>query len=183
MPPELKNMERIHSEADRGNEHARRNAKAIRQRNAARTAGRKALKIAFFLVPKLEVVHLSPDATMRQALEKMEFHRYTAVPLVDDEGRYVGTLTEGDLLWKLKNTPGLDFSQTHRISLRDVPRRVNNQPVHIEAEMESLVSLAAVQNFVPVIDDQGIFIGIIRRREIIEYCTRLLLARTSESTT
>jgi len=138
------------------------------------------LKIAFFLIPKQEVICLSPQATMRQALEKMEFHRYTAVPLVGDDGRYVGTLTEGDLLWKLKNTPGLDFSQTHRISISDVPRRINNKPVHIEAEMENLISLAAVQNFVPVLDDQGIFIGIIRRREIIEYCNSLLFPKVSE---
>jgi CBS domain-containing protein len=55
------------------------------------------------------VIYLLHDATMRQALEKMEYHRYTAVPLIDDQGKYVGTLTEGDLLWKIKNTPGVNF--------------------------------------------------------------------------
>jgi CBS-domain-containing membrane protein len=140
------------------------------------------MNIAFFLIPKHEVICLPYNATMRQALEKMEYHRYSAIPLLDDDGKYVGTLTEGDLLWKLKNTPGLDFSQTHRILLTDVPRHVKNETVQIDAQMESLVSLAAVQNYVPVIDDQGIFIGIIRRREIIEYCSQLIFQKQTEAT-
>ncbi|MTI96609.1 MAG: CBS domain-containing protein [Firmicutes bacterium] len=109
---------------------------------------------------------------MRQALEKMEYHRYTAVPLIDEQKRYAGTLTEGDLLWKFKNTPGLDFRGTEKILLSEVPRRVDNQPVRIYANIGDLLSLAIDQNFVPVTDDQEVFIGIVRRREIIEYLTK-----------
>lgn len=60
------------------------------------------MNIAFFLTPKSEVVYENIDANMRQVIERMERHGYTAVPMIDKEGRYVGTLTEGDLLWKLK---------------------------------------------------------------------------------
>ncbi|MGE5583433.1 MAG: CBS domain-containing protein [Bacillota bacterium] len=131
------------------------------------------MNIAFFLIPKKEVVYLPFNCTMRQALEKMEFHRYAAVPLVDENGKYAGTITEGDLLWKMKNTPGLTFAGTERVWLHEVPRRITNAPVRIHAEMEDLLSLAIVQNFVPVVDDSDIFIGIIRRREIIEYYAKL----------
>lgn len=127
------------------------------------------MNIAFFLIAKKDIIYLPLHSTMRQALEKMEYHRYTAVPLVDEDGRYAGTITEGDLLWKMKNTPGLTFLHTDRVMLKDVPRRMTNTPVRIDAEMEDLLSLAIVQNFVPVLDDSGIFIGIIRRREIIEH--------------
>jgi len=127
------------------------------------------MNIAFFLVPKSEVVCLPHNSTMRQALEKMEYHRYTAVPLIDEHGKYAGTITEGDLLWKLKNTPGLTFAGTEHVMIKDVPLRMNNATVLVNTEMEGLISLAVVQNFVPVVDDSGIFIGIIRRREIIEY--------------
>lgn len=132
------------------------------------------MNIAFFLIPKQEVVTLHEDATMRQALEKMEFHQYTAVPIIDKKGKYVGTVTEGDFLWTLKNTPGLSFDNMHKVPLSAVKKRMKNDPVSINARMEDLLSLAAVQNFVPVIDDQGVFVGIIRRREIIEYCTQLI---------
>jgi len=70
------------------------------------------MNIAFFLTPKKEVAFEKSTCTMRQALEKMEYHRYSAIPILDDKGRYVGTLTEGDLLWKLINTPNLDFQYT-----------------------------------------------------------------------
>lgn len=112
---------------------------------------------------------------MRQAIERMEYHRYTAVPLVNQDGKYAGTITEGDLLWKMKNTPGLSFENTEKISISDIPRRIENEAVRIEAKIDSLLNLAITQNFVPVVDDDGIFIGIIRRREIIDYFARQLL--------
>jgi CBS domain-containing protein len=127
------------------------------------------MKIAFFLLPKKDVVYLSPRSTMRQALERMEYHRYTAVPIVDESGKYKGTITEGDLLWKLKNTPSLSFSNTHTVHLDEIPCRMTNHPVRIDAEIEDLISLSCMQNFIPVVDDQDIFIGIIRRKDIIEY--------------
>lgn len=132
------------------------------------------MNIPFFLIPKQDVMVLPYNATMRQALEKMEYHRYSSVPLLDEEGKYVGTLTEGDLLWKIKNTPGLSFENTHNILLTEVPRFIENKPVNIHARMEDLLNLAITQNFVPVVDDDGVFIGIVRRREIMEYYAELL---------
>lgn len=127
------------------------------------------MNIAFFLTPKKDVVYETLNSTMRQVIERMEYHRYTAVPIIDDKGKYVGTLTEGDLLWKLKNTPELNIKNTSGIKVSDIERRVINKPVSINADMESLINLAINQNFVPVIDDEGIFIGIIKRSDIIEY--------------
>lgn len=137
------------------------------------------MNVAFFLIPKKDIIYLKENATMRQALERMEYHSYSAVPLIDDEGKYVGTITEGDLLWKLKNTPGLTFQNTEDISLSEVEQHVQNLPVTIDAEIEDLISRAVVQNFVPVVDDQQVFIGIVRRREMIEYCSQLLVERKS----
>ena len=119
------------------------------------------MNIAFFLTPKNEVIYEYLDATMRQVIERMEHHGYTAIPLIDKEGKYVGTLTEGDLLWKLKNTPDLNFKNTENVRIIDIS---------INADVESLISLATNQNFVPVVDDEGIFIGIIKRSDIINYC-------------
>ncbi|MGM0651754.1 MAG: CBS domain-containing protein [Bacillota bacterium] len=132
------------------------------------------MKVAFFLIPKSEVICLTPKTTMRQALERMEKQSFAAVPLVDDKGCYAGTITEGDLLWKLKNTPGLDLSGMEKITLKDITQHATNKPVCIDARIVDLLSLASSQNFVPVVDDQGIFIGIVRRREIIEYCFDLI---------
>ncbi|WP_105618710.1 CBS domain-containing protein [Vallitalea okinawensis] len=127
------------------------------------------MNIAFFLTPKSEVIYLKKNMTMRQALEKMEYHRYTSVAVIDDDGRYDGTITEGDLLWLMKNNTDLTFKDTSKIKLDDVPRHRSNTAVSINADIESLVELASCQNFVPVVDDNGVFIGIIKRSDIINY--------------
>ncbi|AFQ45351.1 MULTISPECIES: CBS domain-containing protein [Desulfosporosinus] len=132
------------------------------------------MNIAFFLLPKKDVIHLNINSTMRQALERMKYHRYTSVPIIDDDGKYVGVLTEGDLLWKMKNSPGLTFMNTQKISLKDIERHTFNNPVNVDAQMEDLFSYATEQNFVSVVDDNGIFIGIVRRSEIIKYCLNLI---------
>ncbi|EJQ31049.1 CBS domain-containing protein [Bacillus toyonensis] len=133
------------------------------------------MNIAFFLTPKSELIYININSTMRQALEKLEYHRYTAIPLVNNKGEYAGTLTEGDLLWKLKNTSSLSFNNTQQVLLSEVSLHRFNEPVSINAEIEDLVSRAMEQNFVPVIDDEGIFIGIVKRRDIIHYCAQDLL--------
>ena len=139
------------------------------------------MNIAFFLTPKNEVAYLNTSMTMRQALEKMQYHRYTAVPLVDKAGRYAGTLTEGDLLWYLKDHPRMSFEDTHKVRIKRIPKRVKNTPVPIDADILDLVDLAMNQNFVPVIDDTRIFIGIVRRSDIINYYAKVL-SEKAEST-
>jgi CBS-domain-containing membrane protein len=130
----------------------------------------KWMNIAFFLTPKNDVIFEKSTATMRQAIERLEFHRYSAIPIIDGEGKYVGTLTEGDLLRKLKNTPGLDFSSTSKVPIADIPMRTVNKPVRINCNIEDLILTAENQNFVPVLDDDDKFIGIIKRSAIINYC-------------
>lgn len=130
------------------------------------------MNIAFFLLPKQDVVCVAHDATLRQTLERMEYHRYSAVPIITPDGGYIGTVTEGDLLWFMKNRPDLTFEMTSKVKLSEVPLRMNNRTVQIDANMDDLISLAKVQNFVPVVDDRNHFIGIVRRSEIIDYCQK-----------
>lgn len=132
------------------------------------------MNIAFLLTPKNEVIYEYLDATMRQVMERMDHHGYTAIPLIDRSGKYVGTLTEGDLLRKLKNTPELNFKNTGTIKINEIPRRKKHKSVSINADVESIINLATNQNFVPVMDDNGIFIGIIKRSDIINYCYNII---------
>ena len=128
------------------------------------------MNIAFFITPKKDVVFEKWTNTMRQAIERMEYHTYTAIPILDNKGRYVGTLTEGDLLWKLKNTPNLDFKDTCKVKISDIFLHSNVKAVHIDTNIEDLVATAINQNFVPVVDDNNVFIGIVKRSDIITYC-------------
>jgi CBS domain-containing protein len=140
------------------------------------------MNVAFFLTPKAEVVWLPEKASMHHAIEQMERCGYTAIPVLDDDGRYVGTLSEGDLL-RAMTRRRIDYDETAAVTLTDVPRRVPIRAVGIDAEMEELLLRAIEQNFVPVVDSREVFIGIVRRRAIIEYFAGLVGRPSDASTT
>ena len=114
------------------------------------------MNILFFLTPKEDVAHVEETDTMRQVLEKMEHHGYTAIPLLSVEGKYIGTITEGDLLWFLKDRNFPDL-------------KLLNQAVKIDESMENLFDKVMNQNFVPVVDDKRVFIGIVTRKDVLAY--------------
>ena len=127
------------------------------------------MNILFFLTPKSEVAYVEENDSLRQVLEKMEFHGYTAVPLLSAGGKYIGTITEGDVLWKLKkeNFPGI--YDMEEISVMEVMRGRDNKAVHVNVDMKELLDRVKRQNFVPVVDDEKIFIGIVTRKDAIQY--------------
>lgn len=127
----------------------------------------EAMNILFFLTPKAEVAYLDESFTLRQALEKMEANGYTAIPLLSRDGKYVGTITEGDLLWYIKSNAHLTLFDAEDVSIKRVKRRRDNQAVTITSDIDSLWDKAMNQNFVPVTDDDGVFIGIVTRRDIM----------------
>ena len=130
--------------------------------------------ILFFLIPKAMCAYLYDDYTIRQALEKMEGSGFAALPILNRNGQYRGTLTEGDLLWGLKNTCYMDIRQAEARKIMEISRRRDNTPVRVTTPMHELVERASTQNFVPVVDDTDAFIGIITRRALIKYCNETL---------
>lgn len=128
------------------------------------------MNILFFLKPKSELAYIYDYHTLRQALEIMEHHRYSCVPILDKDGKCVGSITEGDLLWGVKKMNLMNIKEAENISIMKIERRRAYQPVSIDANMEDIIGRAMEQNYVPVIDDQEHFIGIITRRDIIGYC-------------
>ena len=122
------------------------------------------MNILFFLKPKSELAYIYDYHTLRQALEIMEYHKYSSVPILNREGKYVG-----DVLWSLKKLNILSIKDAEDISIMKIERRMDYQCVTAESNMEDLIGKAMEQNFVPVVDDQEHFIGIITRRDIIGY--------------
>lgn len=126
--------------------------------------------ILFFLTPKAMCAFVYDDYTVRQALEKMESAGYAALPILNKRGEYRGTLTEGDLLWAMKNMCYMDMRQAESRRIMEIERRKDNISVRVTTTMQDLVDRASTQNFVPVVDDKDTFIGIVTRRAIIRYC-------------
>lgn len=127
------------------------------------------MNILFFLKPKADVAYLYDDCSLRQALEKMEHYRYSAVPIINRSGNYVGTITEGDLLWSIKEMRLRDLYEAENVPLKSIKRRWDNEPVNVQCNIEDLMLTSMNQNFVPVVDDNQAFIGIVTRRQIMKY--------------
>lgn len=138
------------------------------------------MNILFFLKPKSEVAFIYDYCTLRQVLETMEYHKYASIPMLNREGEYVGTITEGDLLWGIKSYQNMDLKKAENIFIQDFPRKADYEAVSADADMEDLLRKAMNQNFVPVVDDQKKFIGIITRKTIIEYCYERMQEMESE---
>lgn len=128
------------------------------------------MNLLYFLTPKVDVAYLEDDYTLRQAMEKMEYHRYSSIPILNKAGEYVGTITEGDLLWAIKREHNLTLQDAEDIPLMSIPRKKDYKCVHVETSMDDLVMAAMSQNFVPVIDGKNSFIGLVKRNSIIRYC-------------
>lgn len=122
------------------------------------------MNLAMFLTPMSSVASVPARMSVRLALAELESLGYAAVPVVDADGSYLGTLTEGDLLRFLQSGEDLDTS-----FVMDVPMRHDIAPVSILDGIESIVERAADQNFVPVLDSRGVLMGIVTRRTIIQH--------------
>ncbi|QWB95230.1 CBS domain-containing protein [Mycoplasmatota bacterium] len=126
------------------------------------------MNILFWLTPKEKVAYIYDDSTLRQAFEKMEIYRYAVIPVLDREGHYYGTISEGDLLWYIKNHQQA-FKHSEKLKIKDISRNKDNKKITVETEMDDLLNIVTQQNFVPVVDDYDYFIGIITRKSIFEY--------------
>ena len=127
------------------------------------------MNIMRFIVPKSLVECVTVDSTVRQALEKMRFHRYAAIPVIDGEGKFVGTLRNDDLLRFFVERGGYDKRETERVGIDTLLDRDSSRPLYHNASMSQLIEQVKEHNFVPVVDDRGCFVGIILRRDVLNF--------------
>ena len=123
----------------------------------------------FLLKSKATVAVCYDDNTVRRGMETLRASGFTAIPVITRSGDYVGCINEGDFLWYLYDHPD---AKTETTKLRTLLRSGWNPAVTVDVTMEDLMERAANQNFVPVVDDRNKFIGIITRRDILEYFYR-----------
>lgn len=122
-----------------------------------------------YFTPKSETFYLDSDATIRQALEKFDYHKFSVVPLVAQDGKFVSTVSDGDVLRYIKNHAGFDQEIAETELVINIERYRPYSPCTTNVPLDEVMRLALDQNFVPVIDDRGAYIGIIKRKTILNY--------------
>lgn len=124
------------------------------------------MNIAFFLRPKALVSYLEDEMPVNEAIQTMVKAGYTAIPVINKTGHYLGTISEGDFLRLLLEK---DKAEIDKMRVSDVPRKLKLQTVNTTSKMNDMIDLMAEQNFIPVADGRGIFIGIITRQDVMKY--------------
>lgn len=125
------------------------------------------MNVAFFIKPKSKIVYIYEDNTLRQGLEKMRYHGYSAIPVLTRDGKYAGSVKEGDFLWAIYGKDDPKYEE--KIKVKEILHREGRDPVRITAGMDDLLLKVMDQNYVSVVDDAGSFIGIVTRSDIMRY--------------
>ena len=125
------------------------------------------MNVITLLTPKAQVAWLYDDFTVRQGLEKLRIHGYTAIPVLDREGFYIGSVSEGDFLWSLLDNRDNSLRAQEKLPLKSIIRPDFHPAVSVRVTMEELLEQAMRQSFIPVVDDRGVFIGIVTRQTIM----------------
>ena len=127
------------------------------------------MNIMRFVVPKSLVSYIDESSTVRQAVEKMRYHRYVAIPVLDGEGKYVGTLKNDDILNYFLERASFDTRVAESAAVKDLISKSSAKPLYHTASIEELIDKVKEHNFVSVVDDRGCFVGIILRRDVLNY--------------
>jgi CBS domain-containing protein len=131
------------------------------------------------------VITLKPDATVREAAELFVKYRISGVPVVDEQDRVVGIVSEGDLLhraeagterrrswWLLAfagtETLAQDYVKAHARRVADVMTRkvIVARPYTPVHEIATLLEKNGIKR-VPVVDNDRL-VGIISRANLIQ---------------
>ncbi len=126
------------------------------------------MNVAFFLIPKSHVAHLVEGSSFRQGMEKLHRHGYTAIPVVSREGKYLGSIGEGDFLWNIMSMGSIEPRDLEQARIDDIISD-RTPPVRVTATIDDLQDRLLDQNFVPVVDDRDMFMGIVTRRSVLSY--------------
>lgn len=121
------------------------------------------------MIPKVSTVFLKENQTVRQGWEIMSRDGYTAIPVLDADGGYIGTISEGDFLKFIIAAGTLDMQhmENHRIS--ELVRKDFCPALEIHASTAQVIDSILNQNFVPIVDSRNALCGILTRRGVIKY--------------
>lgn len=132
------------------------------------TADTKNVNIAKIMTPKISTVFLHSNNTVLDALQIIQNHGYTAIPVLDSRDQYIGSITEGDLLRYILALGTTDMNELAKHKINGLFRMDFCPPLDISASLDQIAASAMQQNFIPIVDSRGCLCGIVTRRAIIE---------------
>lgn len=120
------------------------------------------------LIPKSDVACLDGDDTLRAAVAKMAHHRYATIPVIGSQGHYLYCISTGDILFYLQEHD-LTLREMENVSLSVVPIYRPLTALPLTSDEQNIKEALLNQTFVPMVDERGIFVGIITRKSLTQY--------------
>lgn len=128
----------------------------------------QSVNVFMLLTPKANVSFLFSGETLETALGKLRATGYMSIPVLEEDGKYLGSVREGDFLWNMVDN-GCDIADLAKTKVSQIINKNYNTAVRVDIKMNELIERVLNQNYVPVIDDRDYFIGIVTRREVMGY--------------
>ena len=138
------------------------------------------MNILRFMIPKSSVEYITDASTVRQALEKMRYHHYVAIPVLRSTGEYVGTLRNDDIFKYFIDNSTFDTRAAERDSVMKILDNGYSKPLLHSATVDELFEMVKEHNFVPVVDDRSCFIGLILRRDVLDFLHKFYTANSNK---
>lgn len=126
------------------------------------------MKAKDLATPAKRVEFIYSDITIAEAVKKMERCHYTMIPVIErNSARYLYSVSSSDILHRL--VTATDFAQAMKDPLSTVRIERMTLSCNEDVEVEELFDIAVNQNYIPLVDGNGAFRGILTRRGILAY--------------
>ncbi len=133
-----------------------------------------------------EVLTVAPEASLKEAAALLARRKVSGLPVVDQDGRVIGVLSEGDILFKELGGPreqgvlerwlALPLLDDPRTDARTVREAMSAPAITIAAKRALTEAATAMVdegvNRLPVVDAEGKLVGIVTRADLIRAFVR-----------
>ncbi|MBQ5316674.1 MAG: CBS domain-containing protein [Oscillospiraceae bacterium] len=125
------------------------------------------MNTAMLLKPKSQVSYLYGDMSAGEGLRSFIKTGFTAVPVIDREGLYLGVVSERDFLYRILDDGSILSLESDQLNVADLASVTRFVSAQIDADPRALLEKIISQNFIPIVDSRGMFSGIVTRQDII----------------
>ena len=126
-----------------------------------------------FIVPAENVATVLYNHPLEHALLVLSKVGYAKIPVLDSEDRLVGLISLANIVNKMMGLTGFEYQLLEGLTVADV-MEVNVPKVKQTEELEDILHLLVDASFLPVVNEDNVFEGIMTRKEILKSVNHLV---------
>ncbi len=120
-----------------------------------------------FIISSEKVAHVQIGNSAEHALLVLTKTGYSAIPVLDSKYRFCGLINAQRITDAILGLDHIEYERLGDIKVDEIMDR-DLPLIHINERFQRALDLLIDQNFLCVIDDEGMFMGILTRRVILK---------------